>query len=164
VLDRESSLEDTLSGERLGFLSFGSYHFALTQNRIVVQLKVPSILKSSLLFVVDSGASSAMLYPVPGGVAMRAMQNSRLGTMRGLNENRTCQVQKTSLKLGTGSFRGIDLVACEGLTRNKMDSDGLLPIRIFHQFFICHRARYVIANPQLIDRTRKLMEAGNPEQ
>jgi hypothetical protein len=164
VLDRKSGLEDTLSGEHLQFLPVGSDRLALTPNRIAVQLKVPSLLLKPLLFVLDSGASSAMLYPTPGGMALRAMQNSQPGIMRGLDERRTCRVQKTTLELGTGSFRGIDLVACEGLTRSKMDSDGLLPTRIFHQLFICHRAGYVIANPQLIGRTSRRVEAGNPEQ
>ena len=114
--------------------------------------------------MVDSGASSAVLYPAAGSVALRAMQNSEPGTMRGLGESRACRFQKITLELGTGSFRGIDLVACEGLTRNVMDSDGLLPTRIFSQLFISHRAGYVIANPQSADRTSKLMKAGNPEQ
>lgn len=158
VLDRESSLEDTLSGEHLQFSAFGNYQSDSTPNRIVVQLKVPSLLLKPLFFVIDSGASSAVIYPAPGGMALRAMQNAQPGTMQGLDERRTCRVQRTTLELGTGSFREIELVACEGLTRNKMDSDGLLPTRIFHQIFICHRARYVIANPQLIDRSDRSHE------
>jgi predicted aspartyl protease len=164
VLDRESRLEDTVSGEHLQFSAFGNYQSDSTPNRIVVQLKVPSLLLKPLFFVIDSGASSAVIYPAPGGMALRAMQNAQPGTMQGLDERRTCRVQRTTLELGTGSFREIELVACEGLTRNKMDSDGLLPTRIFHQIFICHRARYVIANPQLADRTRKLIEARSSEQ
>jgi predicted aspartyl protease len=164
VLDRESSLEDTLSGEHLRFLAFGSYQSDSTPNRIVVQLKVPSLLLKPLFFVIDSGASSAVIYPVAGGVALRAMQNSQPGIMRGLDESRTCGVQTTTLELGTGSFRGIDVVACEGLTRNKMDSDGLLPTRIFQQFFISHRGGYVIANPQLTTKTSKRKEPGDTER
>jgi predicted aspartyl protease len=164
VLDRESSLEDALYGEHLRFLAFGSYDLASTPNRIVVQLKVPALLLNPLFFVIDSGASSAMLYPLAGGVALRAMQNSQPGTMRGLGESRTCRFQKITLELGTGSFRGIDLVACEGLTRNVMDSDGLLPTRIFRQLFISHRAGYVIANPQLADRASNRLEPGNTKR
>jgi predicted aspartyl protease len=158
VLDRGSSLESTLSGEHLLFLAFGSYQSDSTPNRIVVKLRVPSLLLKPLFFVIDSGASDAVFYPVAGGVALRAMQNSQPETMRGLDESRTCGVQKTTLELGTASFHGIDVVACEGLTRNRMDSDGLLPTRLFHHLFICHREGYVIVNPQLTDRTRGLME------
>jgi predicted aspartyl protease len=162
-LDRESSLEDRISGEHLLFLAFGRYLLAPTPNRIVVELKVPSVLLKPFLFVIDSGASSAVLYPMPGGLALRAMQNSLPATMRGLDESRTCGVQKVSLEMGTSSFRGIDLVACEGVTRNKMDSDGLLPTRIFHQFFISHKRGYVIANPKLADGSKRT-EPRNTEQ
>jgi hypothetical protein len=101
---------------------------------------------------VDSGTNSATLYPAPGGLALRAMQSSQHGSMSDLNQRRDCQVQKTSLEIGSSTFRGLELVACEGLTRNKVDADGLLPTRPFHRFFISHSRGYVIANPRSLEK------------
>jgi len=39
----------------------------------------------------------------------------------------------------------------QGLTRNKMDTDGVLPTRVFGQFFINYKGGYVIANPHPVD-------------
>jgi predicted aspartyl protease len=152
TLDRTSSLADTLTGERLQFSRSGSFHGAPTPDRIVVPLKVPSYLQKPILFLVDSGTNSATLYPAPGGLALRAMQSSQHGSMSDLNQRRDCQVQKTSLEIGSSTFRGLELVACEGLTRNKVDADGLLPTRPFHRFFISHSRGYVIANPRSLEK------------
>jgi predicted aspartyl protease len=152
TLDRTSSLADALTGERLQFSRFGSFHDAPTSGRIAIQLKVPSYLQKPLLFLVDSGTNTAALYPAPGGLALRAMQSPQHGRMSDLTQSRDCQVQKTSLEIGSSTFRGLELVACEGLTRNKVDTDGLLPTRPFHRFFISHSGGYVIANPRSLEK------------
>jgi predicted aspartyl protease len=151
-IDRTSSLEGTVLGERLSFSRFGSIDFKPTPDRIVINLKVPSFMRKPLLFLVDSGINTAALYPPPGGQALRATQSSQHVSMRDLNERRDCQIQKTTLEIGGAAFRGLELVACEGLTRNKMDTDGLLPTRVFHRFFISHRGGYVIANPRSLEK------------
>jgi len=151
-IDRTSSLEGTVVGERLSFSRFGSFDYKPTPDRIVINLKVPSFMGKPLLFLVDSGINTAALYPPPGGQALWATQSSQHVSMRSLNETRDCQIQKTTLEIGGASFRGLELVACEGLTRNRMDTDGLLPTRIFHRFFISHRGGYVIANPRSLEK------------
>jgi len=151
-IDRTSSLEATVAGERLNFSRFGSFDYKPTPDRIVIKLKVPSFMEKPLLFLVDSGINTAALYPPPGGHALRALQSSQHVSMSDLNERRDCQIQKTTLEIGVGTFRGLELVACEGLTRNKMDTDGLLPTRVFHRFFISHRGGYVIANPRSLEK------------
>jgi hypothetical protein len=151
-IDRTSILEGTVAGERLSFSRFGSFDYKPTPDRIVIKLKVPSFMGKPLLFLVDSGTNTAALYPPPGGQALRALQSSQHVNMSDLNERRDCQIQKTTLEMGGGTFRGLELVACEGLTRNKMDTDGLLPTRVFHRFFISHRGGYVIANPRSLER------------
>jgi hypothetical protein len=157
-LDRTSGLKDTLAGDRLRFSRFGNLDYRPTADRIVIKLKVPSFQEKPLLFLVDSGTATAVLYPLPGSLALRAMQSSQQVSMTDLFERRDCRVQKTTLEIGTGSFRGLDLVACEGLTRNKMDTDGLLPTKVFHQFFISHRGGYVIANPRLLEKSGDPLE------
>jgi hypothetical protein len=132
TLDPGSSLAASLAGEHLQLSRFGNFNNAPIPDRLVVELKVPSYLQKPLLFLVDSGTNTAVLYPGQGGLAIRAMQAS----------------QRADL---TGKFRGIDLATCEGLTRNKMDTDGVLPTRIFRQFFISYKAGYVIANPHPVD-------------
>jgi hypothetical protein len=150
-LDRTSSLEGAVAGERVRFSRFGSFDYKPTPDRIVIKLRVPSFIGKPLLFLVDSGINAAALYPSPGGQAVRAMQSSQHVSMSDLDQRRDCQIQKTTLEIGSGTFRGLELVACEGLTRNKMDTDGLLPTRVFHQFFISHRGGYVIANPRFLE-------------
>jgi hypothetical protein len=165
ILDRTSSLADTLAGEHLQLSRFGTFNNAPTPGRIVVQLTVPSFLQKPLLFLVDSGTNAAVLYPAPGGLALRAMQSSQHGELRDLNDSRDCVFQTTTLKLGSGTFRGINLVACEGMTRNKMDVDGLLPTHAFHQFFISHSGGYVIANPHPVAGAGELAgQAGESKQ
>jgi hypothetical protein len=151
-IDRTSSLRDTLDGERLSFSRFGNSDFEMIPNRIVIKLKVPSFIHKPLLFLVDTGANAATLYPPPGGLAIRAMQSSEHVHLGDLDGTRDCLIQKTSFEIGSGTFRGVQLVTCEGLTRNKMDTDGLLPTNVFHRFFISHKGGYVIANPRSLEK------------
>jgi hypothetical protein len=151
TLDPGSSLAASLAGEHLQLSHFGNFNNAPIPDRVVVELKVPSYLQKPLLFLVDSGANTAVLYPGQGGLAIRAMQSSQRADLTGLDRRQSCQIQKATLELGAGKFRGIDLATCEGLTRNKMDTDGVLPTRVFHQFFIGYKAGYVIANPRRVD-------------
>lgn len=151
TLDLTSSLAATLAGERMQVSRFGNFNNALTHDRLVIKLKMPSYLQRPLFFLVDSGATTAVLYPGQGGLAIRAMQSSQRGDLTGLDGRQSCQIQKATLELETGTFRGIDLATCEGLTRNKMDTDGVLPTRVFHEFFISHKGGYVIVNPHSAD-------------
>jgi Aspartyl protease len=151
TLDPTSGLAATLVGERLQVSRFGNFNLAVTPDRLVVGLKMPSYLQKPLFFLVDSGTNTAVLYPGQGGYAIRAMQSQQRGDLTGLDGRQSCQIQKATLKLGTGTFSGIELATCEGLTRNKMDTDGVLPTRVFHQFFISHKGGYVIVDPQLLD-------------
>jgi Aspartyl protease len=151
TLDPGSSLAGSLAGEHLNLTRLGNLNCVPIPNRLVVQLKVPSYLQKPLLFLVDSGANAAVLYPGQGGLAIRAMQGSQRADLAGLDRRQSCQIQKATLKLGTGTFRGIDLATCEGLTRNEMDTDGVLPTRVFHQLFISYKRGYVIANPHSAD-------------
>jgi predicted aspartyl protease len=147
TLDRTSSLADMIAGERLPFSRFGSLEYATTLDRIVVELKVPSFLGRPMFFLVDSGSNTAALYPAPGGVTVGAMKGSHHASLHDLNERRDCRVQKTTLEIGRGIFPEIQLVACEGITRTKMDTDGLLPTSIFRWVFVSHTGGYVVVNP-----------------
>ena len=151
TLDRTSRLVDTLAGEHLQLSRFGNFNYAPTPDRIVVKLRMPLLFQKSLLFLVDSGTSTAMFYPPPGSLALRAMRSSQQVNLNDVKSH-NCQIQKTTLEIGSGTFRGIELAACEGITRNNMDTDGVLPTRIFNKFFISYRAGYVIANPHQADK------------
>ena len=151
TLDPSSSLAATLAGERLHVSRFGNYHLAVTSDRLVVELKVRSYLQKPLFFLVDTGTNTAVLYPGQGGYAIRAMQSLQRGDLTGLDGRQSCQIQKTTLELGAATFGGIELATCEGLTRNKMDTDGVLPTRVFHELFISHNGGYVIVDPHSAD-------------
>jgi hypothetical protein len=148
TLDPGSNLAVSLAGERLQISRLGILNFAATSDRLIVKLKVPSYVQKPLLFLVDSGANTAVLYPGQGGLAIRAMQGSQSADLAGLDRRQTCRIQKTTVELGTAKFREIDLATCEGLTRNKMDTDGVLPTRVFHRLFISYKEGYMIANPR----------------
>jgi hypothetical protein len=154
TLDRTSSLADMLVGEHLPFSRFGDFERVPTVDRIVIKLKAPSVLERPMFFLVDSGTNTAALYPAPGGAAFGAIKSSQHANLNDLNESRDCRVQKTTLEIGSSAFPKIHLVACEGITRNKMDTDGLLPTSIFRHFFVSHRGGYVIANPDLSKKGR----------
>jgi hypothetical protein len=147
TLDPGLNLAASLAGERLQISRLGIFKLAPTPDRLVVKLKVPSYLQKPLFFLVDSGANTAVLYPSQGGMAIRAMQGSQLADLAGLDRRQTCRIQKATVELGTEKLRGIDLAACEGLTRNKMDTDGVLPTRVFNRLFISYKGGYMIANP-----------------
>jgi predicted aspartyl protease len=154
TFDRTSSLGDSLAGEHLQLSRSGSFNKAPTADRIVVQLKAPSLLPRPLLFLVDSGANVAMLYPSQG----ETMQSSHHGSIQSLNANRSCHVERTNLVVGLHTFSQVQLAACEGMTRNKTDTDGLLPTSIFRQLFICHKGDYVIANPQPVAKATEIID------
>jgi predicted aspartyl protease len=154
ILDRTSSLGDSLSGEHLQLSRSGSFHQAPTADRIVVQLKAPSVLPRPLLFLLDSGANVAMLYPSQG----ETMQSSHHGSIQSLHTNRSCQVERTNLVVGFHTYSQVQLATCEGMTRDKTDSDGLLPTTIFRQLFISHREDYLIANPQPVAKATAMFD------
>ena len=151
-IDRTSSLKDSLDGEHLSFSRFGNSDLKMIPDRIVIKLNVPSFLQKPLFFLVDTGAMAATLYPPPGGLALRALQSSQHVSMGDLKGKRDCLFQKTTFEIGSGTFRGVELVACEGLTRNQMDTDGLLPTNVFRRFFISHKGGYVIVNPRSLEK------------
>jgi Aspartyl protease len=151
TLDSGSSLAASLAGERLPISRFGIANSASTEDRLIVKVKVPSYLQKPLLFLVDSGANAAVLYPGQEGAAVRAMQGSQRADLMGLDQRQTCRIRKATVELGAEKFRGIDLAACEGLTRYKMDTDGVIPTSIFHRLFISYKGGYMIANPQPVN-------------
>jgi hypothetical protein len=151
TLDPGSSVATSLTGERLQIFRFGVFNFAPTPERLIVKLKMPFYTQKPLLFLVDSGANTSVLYPSQGGLAIRAMQGSLRADLAGLDRRQTCQLQQATVELGTAKFSGINLATCEGLTRNKMDTDGVLPTRVFHRLFISYKSAYMIANPQPVD-------------
>ena len=146
ILDRTSNLADTLAGEHLQISRCGSFNLEPTTNRIVVKLNVRSFLQKPLFFLVDSGSNIAMLYP-ERGFTWRVTENTQPAALGDLSQTRDCRVQMATLEIGRESIRHVRLVSCEGMTRDKIDIDGLLPTGVFHQLFISHRGAYIIANP-----------------
>jgi Aspartyl protease len=146
IADRTPNLENSLDGEHLHLSRTGSFHSTPTWNRIVVPLQTGAPMARAVFFLLDSGSNTAMLYPAKEEAAHISWSSSR-GNVHSLNANQSCQVQHTTLAMGRQTFRGVVLAACGDRTRDKTDTDGLLPTGIFHRLFISHRQEYVIANP-----------------
>jgi len=111
-----------------------------------VSLQTSALVARPVFFLLDSGTNTAMLYPAKEEAAHITWSSSR-GNVHSLNANRNCHVQQTTLVIGNQTFRGVVLAACGNRTRDKTDTDGLLPTGIFHRLFISHRHEYDIANP-----------------
>jgi hypothetical protein len=145
TLDRTNSLAQSLAGERLQ-LSLGNRSSeGLTPDRLIVALRAPSLVERSMLFLVDSGTNTAIVYPLKNETLFSRGVAS--GRIESLNRNQTCRLARTPLAIGSQTYRQVMIAICENMTHNDIDNDGLLPTRLFRRLFISHRDKYVIANP-----------------
>jgi hypothetical protein len=145
TLDNTSDLTHLMSGDHLP-LSFsgsgGSYH---TVDRLLLDVKVPSI--RTLHFLLDSGTNSTTIFlsktaPYMAGVAFRE-------TVSTPNGYSPCRINFVTLEIGKNVFYNQRVVSREGVTRDKFDADGMLPTSIFDRLFISHSGGYAIANPHV---------------
>jgi len=154
VLDRTSRLAESLAGEQLPFSRFGSSETGRTRDRIVVELKIPSYLQQPLRCLVDSGASSPLLFPEKSQ-AWRLQVLDHPSEMATLNGDR-CIVAGAGLFIGGSAFPATEVFSCGNMTRKAADADCLLPTHLFKQIFISHTNSYIIVDPKKV--SRKLQE------
>jgi predicted aspartyl protease len=154
VLDRTSRLAESLAGEQLPFSRFGIGETGRTRDRIVVELKIPSYLQRPLRCVVDSGASSPLLFPEKSQ-AWRLQVLDHPSEMTTLTGDR-CIVAGSGLIIGSSAFPTTEVFSCGNMTRKAADIDCLLPTHLFKQIFVSHVNSYIIVNPQ--KASRKLQE------
>jgi predicted aspartyl protease len=145
TLDQRFDLAHSLTGDHLPLSFSGMRGGHSTADRLVLGLNLePSKVATQLL--IDSGTNYATFFPLkprpPGGGAVPgAILRSFIGNSR-------CRVDFVTLKFATITFSDLRLVSCEGLTRDKVDVDGMLPTNIFDRLFISHASGYAIANPR----------------
>ncbi len=147
ILDQTSGLVRTLSGEHLQLSNSGYFNATPTADRIVVPLKMPAVNDRQMLFLVDSGTNTAMLYPAKSDSSLVRLGAAH-GSIHSLNKDQRCGLSHTALAIGNQTYGEIMVAACEGMTRDRTDTDGLLPTSIFHRLFVSHSQGYVIANPK----------------
>jgi Aspartyl protease len=147
VLDQTPQLENSLTGEQLQISHSGISNASPTAHRIFVPLKLPDLLTTPVLFLVDSATNAAIFYPLKNELP-GVKRLAQYGSIHSLSSDQQCHVEHTGLDIGSHRYRDIVLATCEGMTRDAIDTDGLLPTSIFHSLFICHRIGYVIANPR----------------
>jgi predicted aspartyl protease len=145
TLDRTANLANSLEGEHLPLARTGAYHSATTLDRIVVPIRL-NFLARPLFFLLDSGSNTVMLFPAKQEAAEVAPSFSS-GEIHSLSMSQTCHLARTTLAIGRQTLRGIILSACEDRTRDKADTDGLLPTYLFHRLFISHHQGYFVINP-----------------
>jgi hypothetical protein len=146
TLDRTNRLAQSLAGERLPLSLGGRSSEDLTPDRLIVALRAPSLVERSMLFLVDSGTNTAIMYPLKNETLFsRGVASGRIDS---LNRNQTCRLAQTPLTIGSQNYRQVMIAICENMTHDNIDIDGLLPTRLFRRLFISHRDKYVIANPQ----------------
>jgi hypothetical protein len=146
TLDRTNSLAQSLAGERLPLSLAGRSPGDLPPDRLIVALRAPSLLERSMLFLVDSGTNTAIVYPLKNETLFsRGVASGRIDS---LNRNQTCRLARTPLTLGSQTYRRVVMAICDNMTHDIGDSDGLLPTRLFRRLFISHRDKYLIADPR----------------
>jgi Aspartyl protease len=147
TLDRTNRLAQSLAGERLPLSVGGRSPAELTYDRLFVPLRAPSLVERSMLFLVDSGTNTAVVYPLKNETLLFS-RGVASGSIHSLSRNQICRLARTPLTIGSQTYRQVVMAICENMTRDNIDSDGLLPTRLFRRLFISHRDKYVIANPQ----------------
>jgi hypothetical protein len=147
TLDHGFDLAHSLTGDHLPLSFSGMRSGHSTADRLVLGLNLPSS-KVTTHLLIDSGTNYAAFFPLKpmpaGGGAMPG------ATLRTFSGNRRCRVDSVTLTFGTHTFPDMRLVSCEGLTRDKVDVDGMLPTNIFDRLFISHASGYAIANPRFL--------------
>lgn len=162
TLDRTTRLAESLAGEHLP-LSIGGHSTAeLTHDRLIVSLRAPSLVARSMLFLVDSGTNTAVVYPAKNETLLFS-RGVAGGSIHSLNRDQLCRLARVPLTIGSRTYRQEMMAICESMTRDNSDSDGLLPTSLFRRLFISHRDKYVIADPQAASKGKnaniKLAEA-----
>jgi predicted aspartyl protease len=147
TLDRTAGLADQLAGEHLRLSDEGSFGSVATPDRIIVNVTVPSSARNPQRFLVDTGTNMAMLFPAKEAAWVYPQTSSQF-VMHSYTGSLQCRQERASLRIGNGTIDGIVFASCKGLTRDKMDTDGLLPAGLFGRIFISHHREYVIDNPQ----------------
>jgi hypothetical protein len=147
TLDHGFDLAHSLTGDHLPLSFSGMRSGHSTADRLVLGLNLPPSEVTTHLLI-DSGTNYATFFPLkpmpPGGGAMPS------ATLRTFIGNSRCRVDFVTLKFGTNTFPDVRLVSCEGLTRDKVDVDGMLPTNIFDRLFISHASGYAIVNPRFL--------------
>jgi len=158
TLGNASDLARSLIGDHLPLSFSGKRSGRSTGDRLVLDLKLPSS-QATTRFLLDSGTTCATVFP------SKAMPyNSRVlpeGTLFTFNGNSRCHIDFVTLSLGSNTFRDVRLASCEGLTREKVDVDGILPTSIFDRLFISHGRGYAIANPRSLKPSGHANERGD---
>jgi hypothetical protein len=161
TLDRTNRLARSLAGERLP-LSIGDSAAELTHDRLIVRLRATSLVGRSMLFLVDSGANTAVVYPLKNETLLFT-RGFASGSIQSLDSDQICRLARTPLTIGSQTYRQAVMAICENRRCDSINSDGLLPTRLFGRLFISHRDKYLIANPKAAskdkDRNIKLAEA-----
>ena len=146
TLGNASDLTRSLTGDHLPLSFSGMRSGHSTADRLVLGLKLPSS-QATKQFLIDSGTNYAAVFPSRAMPYNRAMPGVTLHTFNG---NSRCHIDFVTLSFGSNTFRDLRLASCEGLTREKVDVDGMLPTSIFDRLFISHAGGYAIANPRSI--------------
>jgi len=149
TLDRTLELAHIVEGEHLKVSRFGNTNSAWTPDRLIVELRIPSVAHETLQFIIDSGMNEFILFKT-SDIVWPLSLNGKSAGMRGMmGGSRSCIAQSMTVELGSTQMRGMNVTGCLGLTRSRADADGLLPTRVFRRLFVSYREGYMIANPSI---------------
>jgi hypothetical protein len=145
------SMVKDLEGERIPFIDHGSVEGEPTSNRLLLTAKAPAIGPNELIFALDSGAFTVVLFrnTHTGLWALRhedlGVPGSSKGPQAGVGPIHMRRLQ--TLTLGRRVLA--DLAAAVPMSSPAEDSDGLLPTDIFHSVYISHSGGFAIFDPVL---------------
>jgi Aspartyl protease len=150
TLDHGFDLAHSLTGDHLPLSFSGMRSGHSTVDRLVLGLKLPPS-TATTHFLIDSGTNYATIFPSkPMPYSDKVVSRGTLLTFSGKNR---CRIDFVTLEFGRDTFPDLRLASCEGVMRDKVDVDGMLPTSIFGRLFISHASGYAIANPRFLKRS-----------
>jgi len=131
------------AGDRCRFETTGSYHGALTTNRVLLDAEFINISNGKVQLQLDTGAKMPEIFPTrPGSVSSLPWAGSMAFSS---GPNGTVIHSHTAIKVGKTTVSDLDLVRSRrGVA---FDAAGLLPAFIFQRIYISHSGGFVVLNP-----------------
>ena len=139
------SMAETAVGEHLPLELTGTLHGSLTRNRLVVSGQIRELGNAPMSLLLDSGANQLTLFRDDLGPGENRAELMSAGSFSHWITSSATARRIRSLDLGHNTVSNLIVIALS--RRADVDSDGMLPICLFHSVLISHYGRFVILNP-----------------
>jgi predicted aspartyl protease len=148
TLDATAGLANLFDGEHLTVSPMSSFQGTVVAHRPIVSVIVPSYNSRPLRLLLDTGAAALAIFPREG-TQRRALNggNATAMQMTTPNGDLACATWRDKLHWGKSAVSWVDVLACQGVTAEKLDNEGSLPTHIFKRILVIHSGMYAVLNP-----------------